>query len=141
MRLNVNRRRARRRSLAVWTARYRLDPSQPWCSCRVLDVSETGIGLELHGPVPPNGASLILDLEQRDLEFRAERQSRLDKLGFAGLELDKRGSIGAELPAVVRHAVESTDGVRVGAEFTHLTPLERSVLALLLEREALLATR
>jgi hypothetical protein len=106
-----------------------------------LDVSETGIGLELHGPVPPDGASLILDLEQRDLEFRAERQSRLDTLGFAGLELDKRGSIGAELPAVVRHSVESTDGVRVGAEFTHLTPLERSVLALLLEREALLATR
>ena len=60
MRLNVNRRRARRRSLAVWTARYRLDPSQPWCSCRVLDVSETGIGLELHGPVPPDRAIYLL---------------------------------------------------------------------------------
>ncbi len=141
MRLNVNRRRAERRSLAVWTARYRLDASQPWCSCRVLDVSETGVGLELHGPVPTDGASLILDLEQRDLAFRPERQSRLDKLGFAGVELDKSGSIGAELPAVVRHAVETTEGYRVGAEFSNLTPLEHSVLVLLLEREALLATR
>ena len=113
MRLNVNRRRAERPSLAVWTARYRLDPSQPWCSLRVLDVAETGVGLELHGPVQSNGASLILDLEQRDLPFHpAERQSRLDKLGFAGVELDNRGSIGAELPAVVRHTVETTDGYR-----------------------------
>jgi hypothetical protein len=91
--------------------------------------------------VPPNGTSLILDLEQRDLAFRAERQSRLDGLGFAGLELDKRGTMGAELPAVVRNSVETADGFRVGAEFATLTPLERSVLTLLIEREALLATR
>jgi hypothetical protein len=140
MRLFVNGRRARRRALAVWTARYRLGASEPWYSCQVLDVSEDGIGLELLGPLPSKGTPLILELQQRDLAFSEERQSRLDEVGFAALKLDKLEAIGAELHAVVRHSAETTDGFRVGAEFTTLSPLERSVLTLLIEREALLAS-
>jgi len=140
MKLTSNRRRARRRALAVWTARYRLDASEPWASCRVLDISETGIGLELLGPLPSTGTRLIVELQQRDLALSTERQSRLDEMGFAALELDKHDAISAELHAVVRNSVETTDGYRVGAEFATLTPLERSVLTLLIEREAVLAS-
>ena len=90
--------------------------------------------------MPSKGAALILELQQRDLALSAERQSRLDEVGLSALRLDKHDAISAELPAVVRHSVETTNGFRVGAEFAKLTPLERSVLALLIEREALLAS-
>jgi PilZ domain len=140
MRLFVNGRRARRRALAVWTARYRLDASEPWHDCQVLDVSEDGIGLELHGPLATKGAEMILELQQRDLAFSEERQSRLDDVGFAELKLENLEPVGVELHAVVRHSTESADSIRVGAEFATLSPLERSALTLLIERESLLAS-
>src|ERR1700730_10368451 len=128
MRRTANERRAKRRAVAVWAARYRIDPSEPWYSCRVLDVSMAGAGLELLGPLPPKGSPLILELEQQDLSIREERRSRVDDVGLADLVLERREAVGAELQAVVRNAVSTTDGFRVGVEFEPLTPLERTVL-------------
>jgi len=140
VRITVNRRRAKRRALPVWAARYRLGASEPWYDCRLLDISEVGVGLELLGPLPPTGVPLILELEQPCLALNEEKQSPLEDFGLATLELDTRQSIGAELQAVVRRSVKTAEGFRVGAEFTTLSPLERSVLTLLIERETFLAS-
>jgi hypothetical protein len=81
--------------------------------------SDAGAGLILLGPAAPVGTPLTLELQVHDGEPN-----------------------GIGLRATVRNATTRPDGtVRVGVEFVPLTPLERSELALLLEREAGIASR
>ncbi|HZP28472.1 MAG TPA: PilZ domain-containing protein [Acidimicrobiia bacterium] len=102
------------RRLAGWPGFYRL-PGQPgagWAQCRVLDISTSGVGLELFGPPwPPDGHD-------------AELVVRFDGTGTA------------DVPGVIRNVAASRFGfVRVGVEFTGLTPEARLALDALLEHE------
>jgi hypothetical protein len=112
-------RRRDRRQGAGWLGSYRL-PEQPragWAQCRILDISGSGIGLELFGPPwPPDGRGV-------DLVIRFD----------AGVPA---GSRTAQLPGVIRnHAASKFGFVRVGVEFVGLNPEERELLDALVERQ------
>jgi hypothetical protein len=62
-------RRAAPRQPADWMAFYRLDnhDGEPWRSCRILDISPMGAGLELFGtdPAEPLEGMVTVSLELR----------------------------------------------------------------------------
>ena len=101
-------RRARRRE-AGWHGSYAL-PEHPDLgpgSCRVLDVSRTGVGLELYGPWPRTGRdeALLVQIDPGE------------------------GGGGYELAGRVRNRTRTKFGfVRVGVEFVALTPEQHAYL-------------
>jgi hypothetical protein len=112
-------RRRDRRSGAGWLGTYLL-PEQAmrgWAQCRILDISSSGVGLELYGPPwPPDGED-------------AELLVKLD----AGVATDA-GEI--ELPGVIRNRAPSKFGfVRVGVEFVGLTSEERRLVAEIVDHQ------
>ena len=112
-------RRRDRRQGAGWLGSYRL-PGQPaagWAQCRILDISASGIGLELFGPPwPPEGLGDELVI-------------RFD----AGVPA---GSATAQLPGVIRNYTASRFGfVRVGVEFAPLSSEERRLLDALVDQQ------
>ena len=112
-------RRRDRRQGAGWLGSYRL-PEQPgagWAQCRILDISASGIGLELFGPPWPSA--------EQDVELVI----RFD----AGVPA---GSVTAQLPGVIRNHTASRFGfVRVGVEFAELSSEERRLLDGLVDRQ------
>jgi PilZ domain len=116
--MRIRNRRQADRYPTGWIARYRTEEDDGWHECKALDVSETGAALEIRGPVTL-GEELVVELRVGD---------------------DTPG--GVLLIATVRNLSSEPDGtVRVGVEFASCTPLERSILALLLERESGVASR
>ena len=112
-------RRRDRRQGAGWLGAYLL-PAQPsigWAECRVLDISSSGLGLELYGPPwPPDGEE-------------AELRVKLDASVAKGLGV-------VELPGVIRNRAASRFGfVRVGVEFVGLTSEERRLVGEIVDHQ------
>jgi hypothetical protein len=97
------------RQIAGWVGHCRIDgdPVDEARECRVLDISEFGVGILLHHP---RGSELI---------------GR-----HVSVETPKQGvSVNIRLEGEVRNAVPSDGGsVRLGIEFVGLTELEQSVV-------------
>lgn len=108
-----HRRRARRET-AGWLGRYSLDVTAwPDCSrCRVVDVSVSGVGLELLGPPAAVGDRLLVDLQLV--------RSNMARIMLTG---------------EVRHAATVEGTVRVGVRFVAVTDLEHALLARLVARQ------
>src|SRR5689334_7482985 len=102
------RRRRARRETAGWLGRYALDVTAwPDCSrCRVVDVSVSGVGLELLGPPAAVGDRLLVDLQLV--------RSNMARIMLTG---------------EVRHAATVEGTVRVGVRFVAVTDLEHALLA------------
>jgi hypothetical protein len=84
-----------------------------WFECRVVDVSRTGAGLVLNGPWPESdGWDLIVHLRVSG-----------EVLGF-------------QLRGHVRNQSHCAGCLRVAVEFADMTPAERDLLELALERLA-----
>lgn len=112
-------RRRDARQGAGWLGTYLL-PGQPalgWAECRVLDISSSGVGLELYGPPwPPDG-------EDSELVVKLDASKATD-LGIV------------ELPGVIRnHAASRFGFVRVGVEFVGLTSEERRVVGSIVDHQ------
>jgi PilZ domain len=104
---------------AGWLGTYLLPDQRNagWAECRILDLSSSGVGLELFGPPwPPEG-------EEADIVVRLDAGT--------GTEL---GAL--ELPCVIRNSAASRFGfVRVGVEFVGLTSEERRLLGALVDHQ------
>ena len=76
-------------------------------SCRVVDISRFGLGVELHSstPVDPIGKRLVVDVR-----------------GPAS------GSVSIHMEGLVRNVSRGQGGVRVGVEFVGLSPVELAIL-------------
>jgi hypothetical protein len=112
-------RRRDARQGAGWIGTYMLteQPMLGWAECRVLDISSSGVGLELFGPPWPP--------EDRDAEL-------LVKLDPS--EATVLGTV--ELPGVIRNRAASRFGfVRVGVEFVGLTSEERRLVGELVDQQ------
>ena len=100
------------RQLAGWPGRYAIDePAACWDLCQVVDFTMYGAGLELFGAVPSDivGCKIIVEVE-------------------AG----PRASVSVRLSGEAKNSSPgSAGGVRVGIEFTGISPVERSVLQVL----------
>jgi hypothetical protein len=112
-------RRRESRQGAGWLGSYRL-PGQPaagWAQCRILDISSSGVGLELFGPPwPPEQPDVAIVL-------------RFD----AGVPA---GSLTAQVPGLIRNSAASRFGfVRVGVEFIGLNAEQRALLDGIVERQ------
>jgi hypothetical protein len=107
-------RRAERVPLG-WDARYRLDSHGPWLTCRVIDLSLDGAGLELPENVSAPTSRLIL----LDLECCEERP------GDVALRADVRS---LSFAANGQH--------RVGVMFVNVNSVERQFLADVIKRTA-----
>jgi hypothetical protein len=103
-----------------WIARYSAGSADLWFLCRVTEVSDAGAGLILpDDQLAAAGSAITLDLH-----------------------VDDGDASGIRLQGVVTYAEPGPDGtVRVGVEFVPMGSLEATVLSLLLEREAALASR
>jgi hypothetical protein len=108
------------RAEASWVGTYRLEahPDLGSGPCRVIDVSTSGAGVELFGPVPD-----------------ADRHERV----LLEIQLGT-GTAGIRLAGSVQNAKLTPLGVRVGIEFDDLGTLEKEVLATLLKSAAAQAT-
>jgi len=98
------------RQTANWPGRYQFedDPEVGGGTCRVVDISRLGIGIELFGdtPIDPVGRRLAVDVSR-----------------------PPGGSVGVRLEGEVRNITLGTSGgVRVGVEFVGVTPQERPSL-------------
>ena len=115
------RRRARRES-AGWVGRYAFDGDletgldRDWTRCRVLDVSNGGVGLELLGV--ELGAGI-------ELGHRVVVDLRLVRSTMARMTLTGE----------VRHVAAVDDGVRIGLRFVGVGELERVLLLRLVARQ------
>lgn len=108
-------RRRHERQAAGWLAKYRLedDAAHEWALCRVLDVSPAGAALEIAGVMPETGR-IVLEVQSVEVE-----------------------STGVQLYGQIRNTRPRESGiVIVGVEFVDMTPLERSLLAMLLELQS-----
>lgn len=97
------------RQIAGWVVRCRLDgePVDEARECRVMDISEFGVGILLHHP---RGSELI----GRHVSVETPKHS---------------ASVNIRLEGEVRNAVPAHGGsVRLGIEFVGLTELEQSVV-------------
>ena len=98
------------RQLADWPGTYHFDNDAEVATdtCRVMDISRMGVGVEVYGdtPVDPIGHRLAADVR-----------------GPAG------GSIGLHMEGRVRNVtLGSSGGVRLGIEFIGLTDIERAIV-------------
>jgi hypothetical protein len=84
-----------------------------WFDCRVIDVTLRGAGLELDGAWPASGEWTLI------VQLRLSGEAR---------SLQLRGHVGNE---------SAGDGgrLRVGIEFFNMTPVDRDLLELALERQ------
>ena len=112
-------RRRDARQGAGWLGTYMLtaQPMLGWAECRVLDVSSSGVGLELFGPPWPP--------EDHDAELLVKLDPEAESV---------HGTV--ELPGVIRNRAASRFGfVRVGVEFVGLTSEERRLVAELVDQQ------
>jgi hypothetical protein len=94
-----------------WTAKFRLEESDQWRACRLIDISQTGVALEpfesTEGVSP--GAKIEIDF--------AVPEKFVDSFRFLG---------------AIRHMTRTATGdVYMGVEFTGLTRLDTELLELL----------
>ena len=112
-------RRRDHREAAGWLGTYMLanHPELGWGKCRILDVSASGVGLELFGPPWPRSDS---------------EKSLLVKLDASAPVED--GAV--QLPGLVRNCGATSRGfLRVGVELLGLTADERRMLTALVHHE------
>jgi PilZ domain len=104
---------------AGWLGTYLLPDQRDagWSECRILDISSSGVGLELFGPPwPPEG-------RESDLIVRLDASAATELAAM-------------ELPCVIRnHAASRFGFVRVGVEFVGLTSEERRLLDALIDHQ------
>ena len=98
------------RQLADWPGTYHFDNDAEVATdtCRVMDISRMGVGVEVFGgtPIDPRGHRVTADIR-----------------GPAG------GSIGLHMEGEVRNVgLGSSGGVRLGIEFVGLTDVEQSIV-------------
>jgi hypothetical protein len=104
--MEFRRRVPRRMTSWVGYCHIRGEPVEQRRECRVVDISEFGVGIVLHHP---QGAELI------------GRRLAVETPTFGA-------SVNVQLDGEVRNAVPMGDGsVRLGIEFASLTALEQSV--------------
>jgi len=96
------------RQFTDWQGKYMIedDPDELWRDCRVIDMSSAGAGLELLGVRPEELPGHKILLA---VQFRGE---------------------------VRNSAPSGNDGMRVGIQFSNLTPEEREYLDSLVELKA-----
>lgn len=107
------RRRVPRTTTGGWHGRYAAedDESSDWKECLVVDISLLGVGLELIGEVPD-------DLVGRQL--------------IVQVRAPVGDSVSLRLKGRVVNQSQSPNGItRAGMEFVGLSPMERSILAVL----------
>jgi hypothetical protein len=114
----VDRRRDPREA-AGWLGTYMLanHPERGWGKCRILDVSASGVGLELFGPPWPRNDSEKSLLVKLDAAVPVEASA-------------------VQLPGFVRNCGATPRGfLRVGVEFLGLSVDERRMLTTLVRHE------
>ena len=107
------------REPAGWLGTYMLanHPELGWGKCRILDVSASGVGLELLGPPWPRSES------EKSLLVKLDANAPSDE------EI-------VELPGLVRNCGATSRGfLRVGVEFLGLSSDERRLLTTLVRHE------
>lgn len=103
-------RRRRSRHTVEWIVRYSLGASVEWRQCRLIDLAETGATIELSG---------LLDDESASDEIAIQFELPEDIAGPFAILGD------------IRHMTLTAEGsVRLGIEFTHLTPRDVMLLNL-----------
>jgi c-di-GMP-binding flagellar brake protein YcgR len=108
------RRRRARRETAGWLGRYALDLTTwpDWSPCRVVDVSVSGVGLELLGPPAKVGELVVVDLQLV--------RSNMARITLTG---------------EVRHAATVDGTIRVGLRFVDVSDLQHALLGRLVARQ------
>jgi c-di-GMP-binding flagellar brake protein YcgR len=108
------RRRRARRETAGWLGRYAVGTGSwpDWSRCRVVDVSLTGVGLELLGPAATVGDRVVVDLQLV--------RSNMARITLTG---------------EVRHAATVDGTVRVGLRFVDVSDLQHALLGRLVARQ------
>jgi hypothetical protein len=107
------------REPAGWLGTYMLanHPERGWGKCRILDVSASGVGLELLGPPWPRTES------EKSLLVKLDASAPVDETAV-------------QLPGLVRNCGATSRGfLRVGVEFLGLTSDERRMLTTLVRHE------
>jgi hypothetical protein len=107
------------REPAGWLGTYMLvnHPERGWGKCRILDVSASGVGLELLGPPWPRSDS------EKSLLVKLDAHAPVDEAAV-------------QLPGLVRNCGATSRGfLRVGVEFLGLNADERRVLTSLVRHE------
>ena len=112
-------RRRDAREPAGWLGTYMLvnHPELGWGKCRILDVSASGVGLELLGPPWPRSD------DEKSLLVKLDASAPVDEGGV-------------QLPGLVRNCGATSRGfLRVGVEFLGLNAEERRMLTALVRHE------
>jgi c-di-GMP-binding flagellar brake protein YcgR len=112
-------RRRDAREPAGWLGTYMLanHPERGWGKCRILDVSASGVGLELLGPPWPRTDS------EKSLLVKLDANAPVDETVV-------------QLPGLVRNCGATSRGfLRVGVEFLGLSSDERRMLTTLVRHE------
>lgn len=106
----MERRRRVPRHTAGWKGKYRVEGagSDVWHSCRVLDISVIGMGIEMFGPVPHPTRLL-------------GQHMVVEAPAGSSFGIRQRGEIKNVGPG-------PNGGVRAGLEFVDLTEAQRSIL-------------
>jgi hypothetical protein len=107
------------REPAGWLGTYMLvnHPERGWGKCRILDVSASGVGLELLGPPWPRTES------EKSLLVKLDASAPVDDTAV-------------QLPGLVRNCGATSRGfLRVGVEFLGLSSDERRMLTTLVHHE------
>jgi c-di-GMP-binding flagellar brake protein YcgR len=107
------------REPAGWLGTYMLanHPERGWGKCRILDVSASGVGLELLGPPWPRTES------EKSLLVKLDANAPVDETAV-------------QLPGLVRNCGATSRGfLRVGVEFLGLNAAERRMLTTLVRHE------
>ncbi|HZP28522.1 MAG TPA: PilZ domain-containing protein [Acidimicrobiia bacterium] len=107
------------REPAGWLGTYMLvnHPERGWGKCRILDVSASGVGLELFGPPWPRTD------DEKSLIVKLDPNAPVDECAV-------------QLPGLVRNCGATPRGfLRVGVEFVGLSSDERRMLTSLVRHE------
>ncbi len=113
-----NRRRVDRQQ-AGWVGSCKLagEPAAGWSDCRVVDISQLGVGITFEYPEP------------------SDLPGRLISVNLPG----DAGSINVRLEGEIKNVVPMmSGGVRVGIEFVRLSETERAIAAVLSAMNGLL---